>query len=459
LTVWLWPDQGDKVMDLRRHSDEKAYEALRPGEGWRFEGVEQDIGYAYGRAFTHEMLYRFDLLSVSAARGEALARMVDEPLYILATPEHYAESGALGPITPYDPVRFPRLEGAQDLMLEWVLRNQVVYGWYGLLDYGDVLMEYDWFHVRNWGPRREGWMNRGYSGWLNNDGQIDHIYYLHALRRTDRRLLKFAEAMTRHVSEVDTVHLEMPGTGGRTGLGINDNFGRPRVGGTSRHNSQHWGDYVTSRGTVTHGAVVLHGLTADRRILDVMRETAEFHRLHWNYEPTDSLGLARFYQVLGDETMLARARELRDGFLTGSGFTHFNNRIFALWFYGLASPDPDLGTHFAALSDSIGGQTTGDFMYNQGLAEVFAYHLTQDSRHLDGLERTFIGVGPSAFEGTDRRSTLRDGPESLPFSELWRRVSAFQPVTPEKLYHIHGLMLGKWPFTLVALADERFLDE
>ncbi|MBA2660936.1 MAG: hypothetical protein H0U74_01465 [Bradymonadaceae bacterium] len=458
LNVWLWPNRGDKVLDLRRHSEQKAYENLRPGEGWRYEGVDQDIGYAYGRALTHEMAFSFAKAAPSAAAGERLVGMLNEPLYVLCSPQYYAETQALGPIAPYQPERFPRIEGAQDLMLEWLMRNQIAYGWYGLIDYGDLLMEYNWFHVRNWGERREGWMSRGYSGWINNDGQLDHVLYVQALRRGDRKLLKFAEALTRHTAEIDTAHLEMPGTGGTTGLGINDNFGRPRVGGVSRHSGQHWGDYVTSRGTVTHGSVVLYGLTGNLRLLDVMKEIAGFHTLHWNYEATDSLGLARFYQVLGDEAMLARAHELRGGFIEGQGFTHFNNRIFALWYYGQVAQDAELGGHFAAQADAIAGQVTGGYLYNQGITEIFAYHLTGDRRHLEALPGTFVWLGKNNFEAVDRRDALAAGPESLAFSELWQRVRAFQAITPEKTYHIAGLMLGKWPFTLAGLEDESFLD-
>lgn len=447
MTAWLWPSRGNVVLDMRRYDDKKHRDAFHAGEGNRYESPNQDAGHPYGRGLTHELMVAFHTGKPSTTAFERTALALDEPLYVICEPQYYAATEVLGPIVAYDPKRFPRLEGTQDVMLEWVLRNQQDYGWYGLLDYGDILMEYKWFHMRKWGAKRKGWLCRGYSGWMQNDLQYDHMLYIQALRHGSRQLLKFAEAMTRHVAEVDTPHLEVPGFTGKTALGINDNYGRARVGGVNRHNQHHWGDTITSRGVTGHGSMLLYCLTGDLRMLEVMKEIAEFQSIAWNYQPLYLMVLARMYCVTGDDKLLRRARQLlskqRGGF--------YNTNFLSNWYYGQISGDP-------AIKADWEQKAKAKLAYGQ--AQVFAYLATGNKDYVKDLPNVLKKqIYRNSFAWCDLRSAeMQDGAKALGHSQLWKRVEQFQPITPEKLLHINGMILSKWPVVMRGLEDEDFLD-
>ncbi|HYF49970.1 MAG TPA: hypothetical protein VEJ63_11220 [Planctomycetota bacterium] len=463
INVWLWPNRGDRVLDLRRYSDNKVYKELNPGEGWRFEAPDQSFGMAYGHAFGHEFAIKLSTHPPAEAGLRDAARALEEPLYVMCAPEYYAASGIFGPIIVRNADKFPRLEGTQDVMLEWILRNQQNFGWYGMADYGDILLDFYWFGLRHWGKNRERWLCRGYAGWLQNDGQLDYIFYLHALRRGDRRLLKFAQRMTQHVADVDTAHLEIPGTDGKQwGKEFNDNHGRFRVGGVNRHNQHHWGDTITSRGTITQGGPILYGITGDSRIKDVLAEVALLLDRSANYEPTDGAGLARLYHIFGDEKMLQRSKELAPTYfgLGNLSFTMFNNVVWGLLFHEQATGDKALRDNMVAVADHLMKPTTNLVDFNSGFAEIMAWHYMQDDKYLAALPRYIkhLDYGGS-FAMCDLRGDLKNGAQSLGWSELWKRVQKFQPIMPERPYHLLGKVLNKWPYVLAGLKDESCLDE
>ena len=465
INVWLWPNRGDKVFDLRRYSDKKVYKELNPGEGWRFEGPDQSAGVPYGRAFGHEFVIGLAAAETQQAGGGILSKSINEPLYIMCSPEYYAASGLFGPITVRNAEKFPRMEGTQDVMNEWILRNRQNFGWYGIADYGDILLDFYWFNIRHWGKARERWLCRGYAGWLQNDGQLDYAFYLQALRRGDRRLLKFAQDMTQHVADVDTVHLEVPGTDGtQWGKEFNDNHGRLRVGGVNRHNQNHWGDTITSRGTITQGGPILYGLTGDARIKDVLTEVALLLARSANYEPTDGSGLARLYHIFGDEKMLARSKELAPTYFgTGNlSFTMFNNVVWALLFHEQATDDKALRDNMVKVAEHLMDPEKRKNLidFNSGFAEVIAWQYTKDDKFLAALPPYIkrLDYGGS-FSMCDLRGDLKNGAQALGWSELWKKVQRFQPIMPERPYHLIGKVLNKWPYVQAGLKDESFLDE
>jgi hypothetical protein len=121
--------------------------------------------------------------------------------------------------------------------------------WYGFWDFGDIMHNYD-FGRHEWRYDVGGW------AWANTELMPDMLLWYSFLRTGRADLFRFAEAMTRHTSEVDVHHV-----GPFAPLG-------------SRHNVNHWGDGA-KQPRVSHAGIKRHYyfLTGgDGRIGDLLRE-------------------------------------------------------------------------------------------------------------------------------------------------------------------------------------------
>ena len=337
VSLYLWPERGDKVLDLRRRYDYVENTYHYDLSLWEYGGE--------GVGLTHEMLLRFGPPGEDVAAG--LTSTLNAPLMIECSPEWYAQSGAFGPFAPADPARYPQLEGVQTVILEWIRHNQRAFHWDGMIDYGDTM-----FHGYET-PSHYGyvgdkaWCSRGYVGWLCNDGTLTHSLFLQYLRTGDYEAFRTAEAMARHVMEVDTCHFcaEDP----------------KYVGGGHRHDQQHWGNGVRGYGTATHGAIDYYLLTGDERALEVAREYAQFHTDGNMGEDEDRIGgLIRFWEITGepqwkqtaDEVLAAELNvpaETGWRFVTAQHFRFVSNTSASLLYYLYSAPPEDA----AALREAI----------------------------------------------------------------------------------------------------------
>jgi hypothetical protein len=118
--------------------------------------------------------------------------------------------------------------------------------WYGFWDYGDVMHSYD--------PVRHCWCyDVGGFAWQNTELCNTYVNWIAFLRTGNYEIYRFARAMTRHTSEVDTYHL-----GKYAMLG-------------SRHNVVHWGcDSKEPRISMAGHHRFFYYLTGDERIGDIM---------------------------------------------------------------------------------------------------------------------------------------------------------------------------------------------
>lgn len=287
VTVYLWPERAGKVLDLRRRYDyvenEKHYDLSM------FEFGGQGVGK------THEILFAAGSPESLRAETKSMMAFLNRPLAAYVTPEWYRESGAMLDYALRDRKTAPRREAIIDLIFEWLLRNPVKFHWDGMIDYGDTL-----FHGLET-PTHAGehadnaWGSRGYVGWLQNDGNLAHALWFHYLRTGDRRILRRAESMTRHIMDVDTCH-----------WCENESY----IGGVHRHDQQHWGNGVRGYGTDIHAMAEMYYLTGDRRALDTIYEFARFHMKGESTEDENMVGcLARAYEATGRQEYLDAARE------------------------------------------------------------------------------------------------------------------------------------------------------
>ncbi|HJN14548.1 MAG TPA: hypothetical protein QGH10_03605, partial [Armatimonadota bacterium] len=326
ITVGLWPERGDQVLDLRRRYDEVENVYHYDLSLWPYGGE--------GLGLTHEMTLRFGPAGEDVG-GQLVAGM-NEPLLLECSPEWYADSGAFGPFALPDPEGYPLLEGVQNVGLEWIRQNQRAFNWDGMIDYGDTLF-HGYETPSHYGYQGEkAWCSRGYVGWLCNDGTLTHSLFLQYVRTGDYEAFRTAEAMARHVMDVDTCHYceEEP------------NY----VGGGHRHDQQHWGNGVRGYGTATHGAIDYYLLTGDERALEVAGEYAKFHTSGARTENEDRIGgLIRYWEITGDDVWKERADEIMAAelnvaegadwrFVTKQHFRFVSNTSVSLLYYLTSVP-------------------------------------------------------------------------------------------------------------------------
>lgn len=212
----------------------------------------------------------------------------------LAQLDWYAQSNVLG---NYQPLGCgnksrPDYEEISHGVMDWLKRHIKMNNWYGMFDYGDVKV--------NWDLYNECWADIGREGWLNNEHFFLHGLFMYFLSTGDIEIFDFADAMAKHLRDVDYCHYEP--------------FRHLDVGSTYRHNPGHWGrpsghGHIFVKGLIDH-----YYLTGDKRDLEVLKETGEYSlRDLRGTMPTDR-GRATLlqtaiilYDVLKDERFLKLA--------------------------------------------------------------------------------------------------------------------------------------------------------
>ena len=395
ITVYFWPERGGKVLDLRRRSDEIDNVYHYDLSMWEYGGE--------GVALTQEMLLRFD--PPGADLGEQLVGRLNAPLRLLCRPTWYADTLAFGPRAVADPERYPLLEEYSAAVVEWMRANQRTFNWDGMIDYGDTLFHgyetqthYGYVAPKSWG-------SRGYVGWLCNDGTLTHSLFMQAIRTGDYETLMSAEAMARHVMEVDTCH---------------HCAAEPRfVGGGHRHDQQHWGNGVRGYGTATHGAIDMYLLTGDERALEVARLYARFHMGGAPVENEDQIGgLIRLWEITREPLLKQKADEIlareldvpEDSnwrFRTSGHFRFVSNTSVSLLAYLYSAPPEDAARLVEAIIHTVDHlepsvmRSWSQIDYLPTILCALAYHHTGDDRYARMVAALLRRMAPPS---------LREGP-------------------------------------------------
>lgn len=248
LLGWWWPPSAEP-MDLRHYGGRDhrpTYEARNPDP--------KVYSSAFGISRTSQMSFRV-LPSGSTAedlriRHDALTR----PPLLVAEPEWYHASRVFGHWSPANrstPAK-ARIESELESLVNHFLASREQHRWYGFWDYGDFMHTYD--------VERHAWQfDQGGRAWDNTELGSDLWIWLSFIRTGNPAWYRFAEAMTRHVSEVDVFHLG------------------PWTAQGSRHNVVHWGDPCKEPRVSQAGAKrFFYFLTADERTRDLLDEVSEF---------------------------------------------------------------------------------------------------------------------------------------------------------------------------------------
>lgn len=325
LAIYLWPDHGGRTLDLRRR-----YPELRGtvAQGWgRAARREfQVAGSAVGVAKTTELWFYFHPKTAPAA-VDAMFRGFQDPLRPFAGGAHNVASGVFGPLVAYDPTHYFKLENYLDMMMARIMRSMREYHWYGWLDYGDYLPEFEkqnWELSLPWNANL--YTNWGYAGWLQEGYRFGQWALVQYFRSGRYRYWRAADTWLRHTRDVDCVYWDTPDDGKRPG----DNEGNgPRKGGGHRHDQQHWGAYMASYGIPTIALVHHYFLTGEGRDLDAMRDNADW-----------ILHAKKYFENYSEYAVLYMAEALQDSKMMAEALAHDETPQSA---FGRATYDSGMG--------------------------------------------------------------------------------------------------------------------
>jgi len=238
LNGWWWAPDAEPL-DLRHYGGRDhrpVYEARNPDPAV--------FSSAYGIARTSQMT-----LWVSPS---ALPATTNAPL-LVAEPQHYRQCSVFGAWSVANRST-PAKRAVEDELakyMDWYFEQRERWRWYGFLHYGDFMHYYE--------TERHVWhYDQGGRAWDNTELGSDIWPWYNFLRTGRADWFRFAEALTRHVSEVDVFHL-----GVWTAQG-------------SRHNVVHYGCPCKEPRASQAGAKrFYHYFTGDERCRDLLDEVAE----------------------------------------------------------------------------------------------------------------------------------------------------------------------------------------
>jgi hypothetical protein len=243
MKIWFWSPDAP-AMDMRRYDD------IPHGLNINYEDWKPGWGDAYGTANTTDLtLWPFAAIPSNAQLVSMAKETTDTPI-LVCSPEYYHSLQVFGHWSLPD-TSTPTLawvEGQVQGLVDFYHGQVEERSWYGFWDFGDIMHNYD-FGRHEWRYDVGGW------AWANTELMPDMLLWYSFLRTGRADLFRFAEAMTRHTSEVDVYHI-----GPFAPLG-------------SRHNVNHFGDGA-KQPRASHDGIkeFYYFLAADDRIGDLMHE-------------------------------------------------------------------------------------------------------------------------------------------------------------------------------------------
>jgi hypothetical protein len=246
LSAWMWSPDAP-AMDLRH------YDIKEHGLEASYEDIDKGFSTATGVARTTEFTLRAFTETPGNEELLKLSSAIAQTPRLVCTPEYYHSIPALGFWSLPDRSTPGKkwIEEQLDQAIAFYQGQIEQRRWYGFWDYGDVMHSYD--------PARHAWRSDvGGFAWAN--GELGpELWLWYSFLRTGRpEVFRMAEAMTRHVQEVDVYHLSR-----FAGLG-------------SRHNVRHWGDGAKeARISAAMLKRFYYYLTTDERTGDLMQEVVD----------------------------------------------------------------------------------------------------------------------------------------------------------------------------------------
>ncbi|WP_100444194.1 exo-rhamnogalacturonan lyase family protein [Glycomyces xiaoerkulensis] len=251
VTLWMWSPEA-QPMDTRFYHDGMGldnYEDQLDALNVTYEDYEPGFGTPEGVARTTELQFWATESTPSRERLGRMADVVRAQPQVIAPTEHMAAAGAFGglfgPVDRSHPVK-EEVEDNLDFYFDYYRAQVDERHWYGFWDFGDVMHSQD-------GDRMAWRYDVGGYAWDNSEISPDMWLWQAYLHNNRADVFRFAEAMTRKTSDVNTYHL-----GEWAGLG-------------TRHGVQHWGDSAKQvRISNANYRRYYYYLTADERTGDLL---------------------------------------------------------------------------------------------------------------------------------------------------------------------------------------------
>jgi len=356
LSFGLVPSEA-APLDLRRYSPLQygpaVYESGPPGPfRWELHG-------AYGIAKASEVMLR--LHSPGDADVAARALFFTRPCRFMPAPQHFARSRVIGQVAPFDAAGAPQVEGAIARIADFLIGERDRRGWYGLMDFGDVMSSFY--------SDRDRWaFDDGGYAWLNTESLPDYGLWISALRSGRADWLEAAIEMSRHNRDVDVYH-----RGELKGLG-------------TRHSVNHWGDADKEWRVSMPLARRLHYyLTADPWTAECIRNTVAVYQ---SYERTTSVapsmaaalaGILAKWEMSNDPADERAVRNLADAFARAvRPDGQFTAALHADLATGVGEPVGDKPHESTFFMNTFGGQHTlvelADLLEDAALADALTRH-------------------------------------------------------------------------------------
>lgn len=267
VTCWFWAPEAP-AMDLRPYHDglgQDTFEKQLEGLEVTYEDWETGFDTAVGVGRSHELTLFALAGTPSRERLVQLAGIVQTPPLLVAAPQRYLSTRVFGTLWTLPDRSTPQkaaLEERLDFLVNFYQREAEQRRWHGFWDYGDLRHTFD-------ADRHEWRYDVGGYAWDNSELSPDLWLWSMFFRSGRADVFRFAEAMVRHTTEVDTYHL-----GRFKGLG-------------TRHGVLHWSDSAKQlRISTAAYRRQYHYLTADERVGDVLHMLRDADRQLIALNPT-----------------------------------------------------------------------------------------------------------------------------------------------------------------------------
>lgn len=418
LTAHLWSSRGGRLLD---------YRAATLVEFWGKEWFEQYPGgvakakalysNAQGTARTHDLcLHVYETATTPTDQIAAVAQISDAPVLALQDPAWLSETNALGPIHPYDPEQFPKVERYGELFFrEMLVKQAESAGDFGFLNYGAGPHTYPNRYPGTARPRFYRYSAVDYHGRT--------AAWLAYARSNNRLFFDYADAFNRNLNDFRFSYWAAPK--------------RPRgarLGGSVSHDTPlHWAgglEYFGHQGSDLNNFCYQYYVTGNRRVVDALEPWVDW--MVRTFEPamveniagmshTPYWMLAQAYYATWDDRLVRLIEDLRRCLLdrgTATGLADLD-------YYGATYKYHTAG--WGALCDWI---ATGSTEARQALLKIcehllcgvpgsgpgyqdhtgayaaYAYQMTHDPRYAGYAARR---LGSLAFRYVDENDEFKYG--------------------------------------------------
>jgi hypothetical protein len=270
LRMMLWPDEAPPL-DFRPHSrDWSVGETGTPPDPDGDKPLPNELPNqrlaSKGVGKTHYALLCLHDGNAPADELQGCYDLFNHRPIAWASPQHYADTLALGHYHAPRPGMFEELEESIEAPLELWRHGQEHFRWYGFWLYGNVVqsLHHDLQNGR-WNQEFGRW------GWANGDsvGRLSQALALAALRRCRREHLEFAEKFMLAVHDTACTHSEAyPSHYGERWVWVK--------GAAHRHGAWPWAcPYMGIRGAYPVGAKIYHFLTGLGHFRDIVDEVTQ----------------------------------------------------------------------------------------------------------------------------------------------------------------------------------------